>query len=154
MARAPRRDIECGRLARMRSPARKTAMPSPFALGVGSGFGRSWGRSRRTLRLRSLRSLRPARVEQEPTSGSSRRASRLRQREHVQRAALRGVIWQILRGTDETECAVGVARIEIAGHHRARPAAHARQHRDVFTPVGTAIRNWLAVDTRTYPELP
>src|SRR4051812_11897250 len=50
-----------------------------------------------------------------------------RQRENIQRPSLGGVLRQIRHGVRETERGGGIARVELAAHDRARPAADAAE---------------------------
>src|SRR6185312_2406448 len=121
-------------VARLRSPAscRDTAC--------------AWPAPRRS----SVRTARTA------VSGAarSRRTSRLRQREYVQHAPLGRVVGEVLGGADEPERAIRIARIEVACHHRARPAPDTREDGHVLAPVRAFIGDGLAVDAGADAELP
>src|SRR4051812_36824244 len=62
------------------------------------------------------------------------RSARIAQSEHVEHAAERRLLRQILHGVDEAESRRRVAGVR-AEHHRARPPADAGQHRDVLMAV-------------------
>src|SRR5215211_7673665 len=92
-------------------------------------------------------------AEQE-TSTAAAKVATLRETEHIQRASLGGRLLEVAHGVDEAERGGAVARIEVAGHDRAGPAADARQDRHVLAAVGAAVGGRLADDPGAGLELP
>src|SRR4051812_8435892 len=74
--------------------------------------------------------------------------------EDQQLAPAGGVERQILGRTDKTERAVAHPRIDLGVCHHTRPAADARQDRDVLLSVGAAIGDRLANESGAGAELP
>src|SRR3954463_9769238 len=74
--------------------------------------------------------------------------------EDQQLTPARGVERQILGRTDKTERAVAHPRIDLGIGHHTRPAADARQDRDVLLPVGAAIGDRLADEPGSGAKLP
>src|SRR4051794_10039098 len=74
--------------------------------------------------------------------------------EDQQLAPAGGVERQILGRTDKTERAVAHPRIDLGVGHHTRPAADARQDRDILLSVGPAIGDRLADEPGAGSELP
>src|SRR4051812_48383969 len=85
---------------------------------------------------------------------STARALLFRKREHIQRSSRLRAVLQVLHGVDHALGGGLVARVELADHHRAGPAADAGQDRDVLVAVRTAIAHRLADDSAAGVELP
>src|SRR5881398_1094003 len=77
-----------------------------------------------------------------------------RKREDIEHASGRGFHRQIFDRVGETECTSWVARVELGGYDRARPAAYSSHERDVLAAVGPAIANRLADDPAPGLEAP
>src|SRR3954453_2423621 len=74
--------------------------------------------------------------------------------EDQQLAPAGGVEWQVLRRAGESQRAVAHPRIDLGIGHHTRPAADARQDRDVLLSVGAAIGDRLADEAGAGTELP
>src|SRR5215210_677636 len=71
-----------------------------------------------------------------PTLSRTHPTKTLRKAEHIECASLHRRVFQIAHGVDETKRGGSVARIEIAGHDCARPAAYAGEDRDILLALG------------------
>src|SRR5437762_3312967 len=76
------------------------------------------------------------------------------QRERVKHPALSRRLRQITHRIDESQRCGSVARIELAGDDRARPAADAAEDRDVLLAVRSAVGHRLSDDSGAAFELP
>src|SRR6187399_2677323 len=72
-----------------------------------------------------------------PATANNTRASSGK-REHIEHAALRRGGRQVAHCVSPAAVGARIARVEIAGHHGAGPAANAGENRDVLPSVGAS----------------
>src|SRR5438270_13852375 len=80
------------------------------------------------------------------TSRHAARRSELREREHIQHAALCCVFTEIAHGIQESQRPCSVHSVQAARYGCARPATHAREDRDVLLAVRSLVGDRLAND--------
>src|SRR3954447_1589466 len=105
-------------------------------------------------RLLGSAQTRKSRADAGVASSSVAAAIALRKTEHIEGASLGRHVLEVGHGTGEAQGGSRIARVEIAGYHRAGPAADPRQHRDMLVAVGAAPGRRLANDAGARLELP
>src|SRR5689334_1540068 len=98
---------------------------------------------------------RSSRSHPDAASATTPRRRRLaRNGEDIEHASRRGFHRQVLDRVGKAKRAGRVARVHLAGHHRAGPTADARDERNILPPVRSAVADRLADDSAARLELP